>query len=366
MALAIIILVMLLTLAHFYLKCSLMSSFSTLIAAILASILAFSYYESLANLFVARGYGVDWAHFGCFLLAFVLGFALFRALADLLVGANIDLGKVVRYIASISCGILTGLIISGNLLVAMGMLPMQSKVLYSRFNPDGPVTLNKSQKPPLNADGFVSGLYSWISQGSMRSSKSFSVLHADFLSQIHLNRLKVKDSILTIGSRDALKLPTGSGKQPVRIWEVADPDDSMNKIKVVVVRMGIDARNISDGGASNKSGQVSFYPAQLRLICKSSGNTGDFTGSGTAVWPIGFIEEGQLVKKKLDEVITPSMKGLKNRTIWLDAAFEVDSSLVPVLLQFKQNAVVDLPAPKPTSEEIEQALNDTDEKRTEE
>jgi uncharacterized membrane protein len=128
MATAIIFIVILLTLAHFYLKCSIMTSFSTMLASIFAMIIAFTYYEKLAELFVSRGYGVNWAHFGCFMLAFVLGFALMRALADLLVGANIDLGqKQVKMAASLVCGLFTGVIISGSLLVALGMLPMQGR-----------------------------------------------------------------------------------------------------------------------------------------------------------------------------------------------------------------------------------------------
>ena len=94
MTTAIVILVMLTVLGYFYLKCSVMASLSTMIILIIATILTFSYYEKLAELFVSRGYGVQWAHMGCFILIFVLSFALLRALRDLLVGgAAIDLGN---------------------------------------------------------------------------------------------------------------------------------------------------------------------------------------------------------------------------------------------------------------------------------
>ena len=48
MTLAIVILVLLLTLAFFYLKCSMMQSFMTLGSAVLATIIAFIYYEFMA------------------------------------------------------------------------------------------------------------------------------------------------------------------------------------------------------------------------------------------------------------------------------------------------------------------------------
>lgn len=351
MATAIIIIVMALTLAHFYLKCSLMTSLSTMLASILAMIIAFTYYEKLAELFVSRGYGVNWAHFGCFVLAFVLGFALMRAMADLLVGANIDLGKQVKTIASLVCGLITGVIVSGSLLVAFGMLPMQGKVFYSRFDPQKPITLSSPTKPFLNVDGIVAGLYKWVSAGAFSSDKSFGVLHADFLSQIHLNRLKINDNVLTISSRKALTLPAGKTKKPVRTMELPD------KGKVTVVRIGILAKSIPDGGANNGSGQILFYPAQIRMIAKNS-NPGNLRGMGKAIWPIGFLDDqGKLVTADLEKVETPDTKGLKDRTVWRDVVFQLPPGYEGVLLQFKQNSIVELPPAVASTQEIEQALN---------
>lgn len=355
MATAIIIIVILLTLAHFYLKCSMMTSFSTMLASIFAMIIAFTYYEKLAELFVSRGYGVNWAHFGCFVLAFVLGFALMRALADLLVGANIDLGKNVKVASSLVCGLFTGVIISGSLLVALGMLPLQGKMFYSRFDPEKPITLSNPKTPIVNVDGFVVGFYKWISAGALNSDKSFGVLHADFLSQIHLNRLKVNEKVLTIGSRKALTLPAGKNKKPVRTMELAD------KGKVTVVRMGILAKSIPDGGANNGSGQILYYPAQIRMIAKNTGSR-NLQGSGKALWPIGFLADGgKLAGSDLEKIETPDTKGLKDRTVWLDAVFQLPPGYEGVLLEFKQNAVVELPEAVPSTEEIERALNRGDE-----
>jgi hypothetical protein len=64
----------------------------------------------------------------------------------------------------------------------------------------------------------VVGFYRWISAGSLSSSKSFGVLHADYLSQIHLNRLKVSDNVLTIGSRKALTCRRAKTSNPFARW----------------------------------------------------------------------------------------------------------------------------------------------------
>ncbi|MCI0498351.1 MAG: CvpA family protein [Planctomycetales bacterium] len=346
------VLVILMTLAYFNLKCSIMSSLSTLLAAVLATIIAFSWYEWAAELFVSRGYGAEWAHFGCFLLLFVLAIAILRALADLLMGTNVDLGKPAKITAALACGFLTGLILSGILLVSLGMLPMQGKVFYTRFDPEKPVSLSSPKTPLLNADGFVCGLYRVASAGSMSSDKSFGVVHADFLSQIHLNRLKAGQNVPAVNSRKSLVLPSGKDQKPVRTMNIPDRGEK------TVVRMGIKAKNIADGGANNGSGEVQFFPAQIRMICKPAGLDKELLrGSGKAIWPAGFLEKGVFVEKKLDEIIKPETKGLKDRIVWMDVVFDVPSGQKGILLQFKQCAMAELPEAVPTTEDIEKALN---------
>ncbi len=360
MTMAIVILILVLILAYFYLKCSVMASLSTLMLVILATLITFTYYEVLAELFVSRGYGIQWAHSGCFILAFVLSFALLRALRDLLVGGvKIDLGNPLKISVALICGLLTGIIICGNLLVAVGLTPTHHKMLYSRFSPDKKISLTNPSKSFLNTDGFVAGLYSLISRGSMSSGKSFAILHADYLSHISLNRLKTKDNVLAVTSRKSLVLPTGKTKKPVRIWDIPD------KGKVTVVRMGLVVKNIQDGGAGNpaKSSQIAFTPAQIRMICKPTAATGKpAAGSGTAIWPIGFLDgNDNFVASELEDVITPETKSFKNQPLWLDAVFEVPSGAKGVFLQFKQNAIIELPPAVTTSEAIENTLDGKDE-----
>jgi hypothetical protein len=358
MTTAIVILVMLLILGYFYLKCSVLGSLSTMIILIIASVLTFSYYEKLAELFVSRGYGVQWAHMGCFILIFVLSFALLRALRDLLVGsAAIDLGQPVKIGAAVVCGLLSGIIVCGNIFVAMGLAPVHSSFLYNRFKPDSPVILKNPQKTLLNTDGFVVGLYGLISRGSLSGAKSFAVLHADYLSQIHLNRIKTGDDVLAVTSKKSLVLPSGSTKKPVRVW------DAPEKGKVTVVRMGIVAQNIQSGGAINPGmpSRIQFCLAQIRIVCKPSSETQDaLEGTGKAIWPIGFYQDGKLIPAKLDEIQSYDVKTARDRIVWLDVVFEMPQGYQGVLLEFKQDAVVTLPRAVPMTEETENALDGED------
>ncbi len=362
MTTVIVILILLLTLTYFYLKCTLMTSLSTMMLFIFSSVLSFSCYERLADLFVSRGYGVQWAHAGCFFLVFVLSFALFRVLRDLLVGGVIiDLGEPVKIGAAIICGLIAGIVISGNILVTIGMIPSQSKYLYSRYNINGKINPDKPERSFLNTDGFVTGLYQLISRGSMKSSKSFGVLHADYLSQIHLNRLHVKEQVLTVASTKSLKLPSGPNKHPVRLWN--SPEDG----ELTIVRMGIIAKNIQSGGAGNpaKGNNIEFFPAQIRMICQSTSESkSTLSGAGKVRLPIGFLankeesETGPELSKTNPEDIIPAQKGaVKNGILWLDVAFKVPSGYRGILLEFKQNALVELPAAVPYSDETEKLLN---------
>jgi hypothetical protein len=339
MALIMVLLVLTLTLAFFYLKCTMMQSLITLWSSVMATILTFSFYENVAALFISRGYGLQWAIFGSYVIVFIAGFAVLRSACEYLIAVNIDLGGTVKASAAVIFGLITGIVFSGNLLVAMGLLPLQGKVFYSRFDPSEPVALTRPRVPALSTDGFVAGLYGLISSGSMSSGKSFKVLHADYLTRIHLNKLKVQDNILSVCSPKAIEIPSKKGQQPVRLW--TSPD----KRELVVVRMGILTKKIAEGGANSADGKVEFFPAQIRLIAKdkaadSAGNP--LAGSGKAFYPAGFIRDGLLVKAELNETISLDPKESENRILWLDVAFDMPQGYSPVLLDFKLNAVADL------------------------
>lgn len=364
MTMVIIILIILLIMAYFYLKCSVIASLSTLILAILATFVALSYYEILAELFVSRGYGIPWAHTGCYTLAFILSFALLRALRDLLIGGTkLELGEPIKIAAAVVCGLVTGIIACGNLLIAIGLSPAHHKMLYSRFDPTTKVSIKNPNKSFLNTDGFVAGLYATASRGALSSSKSFAVLHTDYLTQIHLNRLQTKqEKITAVTSKKALQIPSGK-KKPVRIFDI----DGVGK--ATVVRMGLVAKNIQDGGAGNpaESGKIDFIPAQIRIISKPNGDpTEPARGSGTAYYPIGLMDNGNFTKTDLKQVINPATPKNKNRPIWVDVVFDIPQGERAMFIQFKQNALAELPEAVPTSEEIEQALNSADEDKKKE
>ncbi len=80
--------------------------------------------------------------------------------------------------------------------------------------------------------------------------------------------------------------------------------------------------------------------------------------------PIGLFRQGKLVDVKRDEILSFGGREAKDGVVWLDLVFNVPSSYNGVLLQFKQNALIELPAAVPYSEENEKILNGEEEKNS--
>jgi hypothetical protein len=354
--------IILLCMVHFYLKSSSLTSFASVISAVFGVIIAFNFYEPLADQLISRGYGGQWAQAGCFFLLFVIGLAAIRSLADFLIGSNINFGPTVKHIAAGICALVTGVIISGAFIITLALSPIGPKFCYNRF--DKMITIASANNPKkliLNVDGVVTGLFSCMSKGSLSSSKSFGVYHADFLNQIHLNSNKAREKVIIASSKDAIELP-GRNKKPVRKKEIESQ-------KLTIVRVGLINREIADGGAKGPDGIISFTPGQIRLLCKDKGDVDNMKGNAKALYPVqitkvrdkaaGFQDEILPTKKDLGMIITLERDDFQKRTGWLDVAFEVPDSMEGILLQFKQNAVIKLPKPVTSTDEIEQQLNDS-------
>ena len=350
LATIIVLVIILLGVTYFYMKCNAVTSLTTVLAALMGCILAFSYYEQLAGLLASEKWAVTWIQSAAFLLIFFFGFLFIRVLSGFLAKSDFDIGRMAKLTMTLIGGILTGLIVSGVLLIALALSPLPPDKLYSRFPVSQPIYINISNAPIINADGFVTSLYSWISRSSLSSPKSFAVLHTDYLSQLHLNRYPISRKIPAVCSPKAIKLP-GRNIQSVRLWDLPDQP------RLTVVRLGISGNSIAKGGVVGKSGKLSFIPAQIRLITKEQDQAGKYTGSAQVVYPIGLLHNGTLETLSLNQDMIEETRNLgPDRTWWLDLAFQVPSGQRAMLLSFKQNAIIELPKAVPTNEEIEKAL----------
>ena len=325
-----------------YLKGTLVRSFVMIISAVCAGIIAFGYFELIANLLIKRGKLVNWAQPLSFLLLFALVFAILETITIQLTRKPIDFGFLPERIGRIVGGILSGIILSGLLLTALAMTPLSNKLPYQRFDDVNP-RADRPQKVLLNSDGLVTGLFNIVSSGNFSGERSFALVHPDFLDQVFLNRANInKVSILT--DNKAIEVPRPAVWPAIDgLKDSKDPNtliEPKSGHSLTFVRMGIKKFALKDAGK--------FTLSQLRIICRPKNITGKAATKGINIYPFGYLKaQDQLQTKKLNEIIEITNKDFgRNKNVkWVDFAFNVPNNYQPVLIEFKQNNIAELPPP---------------------
>ena len=345
-----VVLVILGCAAYQYLKGTLVKAFVTIIISICASAAAFGYFELLANIVISRaGDGslaslIPWAHSLCFVLLFILVFAILQTITTQLIRPPVDLGLWPERIGRVVCGVFLGLVISGVILTALAMAPLPNNYPYQRYdqrNPDA----EAPNKVLLNADGFATGWFSMMSNGSLRAirnPRSFATLRANFLDQLFLNRHNIADGIPIVTRTEAIEVPKKNGAwyAPEDIKDSDGKPVSRKSGQVLsIVRVGIKRSAIKDAGR--------FTLSQLRLVCKQKGDTETaLLGKGKNIYPRGYLKAAnQLQEKKLNDQIKIEHGDFSgNETVrWIDFAFDVPGDFVPLVVEFKLNNIAEVP-----------------------
>lgn len=354
--------------AYQFFKGTFIRAFATIIIAICSGIAAFGFFEVLANVLISRSETgsllaiVPWAQPLCFALLFIIVFGALQTGLIYLTQQPVDLGFLPERIGRVVCGIVLGLLLSGFLLTTLGMAPLPKKYPYQRF--DG-----KRNKVLLNTDGFSAGLFSIISKGSLSGKRSFATIHPNFIDQIYLNR-QVSGTPLVTSKVPAISLPKPT--EPA-VWPAPESlkeqisqivsdlnrqnklkDDSTNKTismpgpisndyQPTIVRVGIKRIALSSKPKINGG---TFLLSQLRLICKKQGYGDEpLTGPGINVYPIGHLKAKDQIQVSTEMKLN-SKDHFKNnaKEKWIDFVFCIPRDYVPMLLEFKQNSIVEIPS----------------------
>jgi len=322
--------------AYLYQKGTLVISFAAIIAAVCAFAVAFNYFELLANVLISRELIIEWAQPVCFILLFVLAFALLMTIVMQITKEPIEVGVWPDRIARAICGLIVGFIISGVLLITLAMAPIPNKFPYPRFDKDNPRTEFPTETA-ANPDGFVTGCFNLLSKGCLSGKRSFAVLHPDFIDQNFLNRHLIEKDIPILTSSPVIKVP---GKKATRIITEPlkdakppnKPIEPPSGHKLTALRMGIMKKSAKEAGT--------FTLSQVRLICKPKTQLEHpLTGNNAInVYPIGFLqEEGLLELKKLIEPIRLKPADFPESIMWIDFVFRVPEDFAGILVEFKQN-----------------------------
>ncbi len=340
----ILILIVILATAHFYLKCSVMTAFSLLMSSVIGVIAAFNFYEILGGLFISLGVMPGWMYGLSFLLLFAVGMAVPYVLSTFLAGVAIDFGKGPKAVITTICGVLTGYITAGCFIIFLTLLPISTKIPYSRFGGEN-ISLNNTSSVLLKPDGFVAGMFSMFSKNSLRTDKSFAVFNADFIDRIHLLRAKVKsDNVFPFAGKEAIAVPRKGGVKKTEDGKYA-------------IELGVSAKEIKEGGAASEDGTVSFIVGQTRLLCVPSNQSDVSVGEAEAVYPTAYIERGSMTETQPDKVINFTREHFETkqplgRSAWIPLVFNVPSGMKPAWIQFK-NVSYEVPKPSSAQDEMD-------------
>lgn len=330
--------------AYQYLKGSIFQAVTTIMVTIFASAAAFGFFEMLADYFISKGSDskiVPWAQSLCFVLLFVVAFAILQTAVMQLAKRKVDFGVLPERIGRAILGGFMGLLVSGLLLTALAMAPLPNKYPYQRFDARNPMAESPS-KVFLNVDGFAAGWFSLLSKGSfsaIRNPQSFGMTHADFLDQLYLNRHNDSDEISLVVKPGSVTVPSKEGAWEARPGEIKDSEGKAvappTGYGIVVVRMEMLKNAVSKAGT--------FTLGQVRLICKEKDSTGQ---AGINLYPIGYFSgANEITTKKLSEKITLQRDDFAGNDVKkaLDFAFNVPSDYTPIALEFKQNCIMQAP-----------------------
>ncbi len=341
MAAIAVILIILGCVAYQYLKGTFVRAFASLIAAVCASVVAFAYFEVLANVLISRNKLIPWAQPLAFALLFIVGFAVLQTIAMQLTRRPAGLGLVPERAGRVLCGIILGLLISGVLLTAVAMAPIPTKYPYQRFDAARP-DAETPNKALFNADGFAAGWFGILSSGSLSGKTSFAAVHPGFVDQLTLNRHSMSEDVSIITTSPAIEVPNKNAVWPAP-EDLKDSDGRPVPQKsghsLTIARIGIQKTAIKDAGT--------FTLSQLRLVAKPKSDAKEkFAGKGVNVYPIGYLKTAnQLTVKQLNDQIKIDRGDFAGKVRWIDFAFHIPSGYAPVLAEFKLNNIAELPPP---------------------
>lgn len=382
MVLIILVFLLVLGIAFFQAIQGFFSSLIMAILTVLCAAAAFQFYEPLAQLLYGRQPAQ--ADAICLIALFVIPLLLLRLGIDRLIPGNVVLGAWPDRIAGGFTGLITGLVISGVLTLAIQLLPnAASWLLYRPYDN----TLRRSQSlAPFYPDEFTLGLVDMLSAGSLQAdgNSRFSYRHDNLILETWaahnriLQRRQVDNEWKTerIGRVDAapdsLSL-LGCYEPNDPPWRVRIPADPLvaegEPTKLLVVRVGVSESARDPGVMGNwwrlpatqfrltvrRSGapdlaRFSHYPLAYLTANESNKDYGQTVGhAGVGEWepilpPLERAEGADRAERQFGKLaVLRRWDGEKGpRQLTVDWVFRIRRDEEPVTLYFRRTAKVDI------------------------
>ncbi len=374
MIMNILVLVLVLGVAYAWMVRGVFSSMLQMLCTLIAGVLAFAFWEKLALMLIdaspERGFfsfleSVAWGV--ALVVPFVVSLLVLRFIVDKLIPNNIKNATFVDYAGGAICGLATGVICAGVLVIGVEHMRVSTDFLgyqplwYSADRNLGPGSLVRSESLWIPADKLVARVYAGMSDGSMSSDEPLAKWYPELTLTGFASRLSPGEG----AARNAVAPEDFSIKS---VYTVGDPAggaqvaDLLKSGGVEQKYVGIDNQRVANGtiygyvvefepGAKERGkksgGQLVVSNGQLRLLVAND------TGDTMTVFPMATISEsnspGKFGRWRYDaaDVFITSTGGQSRITMGFE--FVVPQGYHPLALSVK-NVRVDLSGlPKPVA-----------------
>ncbi len=347
MILILIAALLILVIAYLQAIQGLFSALIMMIVSILSAVVAFNFYQPLAEAFLYER--IPEAAEGIALaVLFIVPLIGLRLGLDALITKNIELNKWVDLGGGGFLGLIAGIICTGVLTTAMQMFPFDKAILsYEPF--DGSLA-RSSSITPFSPDQFTVRLFDSLSNGGLTSgdNTSFSGTHDDLLAELFAwrNTAGLGGRIDTLPGTIKIKGIYQPSEQQLPILSdlPANPMIPTGKsTKTIIVRVEVNP------SAREQGHNWWLLPGtHFRLLCKSGESaksyypTGYLTYETQGGWALHVPEmkggKSQIVELAIQR---PAVKGLKFLTA--DLVYQIERNDKPAELIFRRAAKAKAP-----------------------
>jgi uncharacterized membrane protein required for colicin V production len=274
MIIQLVVIVLILAFAFFQMKQGLFNALIMGVCSFFSAILAMTTYRWLADTTNLYGALPLLAEPGCIGLIFFVSLIATRYLAEKFIPGNIIFNVIIERIGASICGLFSGTIFVGMLLLVTLMLPLGENVFgYQQYNDD---LMRDKTLAPFCPDDFI------ISLGQLASTGSETPLmqgNNDILLNAFCNRNTAGKNGLTKAKKDDFKITnlTLWKKPTVKVPQYPLPPKA-GKTQVWVIRA-----EISNSTANPEDNWWRLPATQFKLIAKKQNGT-EYT-----YYPVGYL-----------------------------------------------------------------------------
>lgn len=293
--------------AYVWASRGLFSSLVHMVCVLIAGAIAFGLWEPLAYFILGQdvpGWVVDITWGVSLGVPFAALLAILRLSVDKILGANADLDSATNLVGGGLCGLVSGTVSVGILVISMSFLRLPVPFMGYQpvgFETNGSVVKESSLIYP--ADKITAGLYSFMSKASLRTRTPMATWRPDLAYQGHLLRTNFNDGgskqTLTPDSYELVGRYTVGHNTPVPMKDLQTDSFPPLRTQTVTMFNGEPADNNSyiEGmivlfkpGAREREGRVVIGNAQVRLVCEPVNEPG---GATIGIHPFAMVSQAE-------------------------------------------------------------------------